>query len=333
MKILLLGKNGQVGWELQRSLQSLGAVLALDRLGADWSNIPWSVEVKSLPRLCGDLCQPSQMADTIMALRPDVVVNAAAYTAVDKAETETEVAYLVNTKAPAAIARACDQIGALLVHYSTDYVFDGCSATAYAEDSPTHPQSVYGKSKLDGEEALRAIARRHVILRTSWVFGVHGGNFLRTILRLAQEKTSLNVVSDQLGTPTSASFIAEATATVIRSLTGEQHEKSRAANEPVLPAYGTYHLTCTGRTSWFNYAVYVLQTARLLSMCGKLRAEGVKPVPTSAYPTAALRPAFSVMNTTKVQKDFHIRPPMWEIEVAKVMLRIKDQLQQEIKTP
>lgn len=333
MKILLLGKNGQVGWELQRSLQSLGAVLAQDRLGADWSDVPWSVEVKSLQRLLGDLSQPSQMADTIMALKPDVVVNAAAYTAVDKAETETELAYLVNTEAPAAIARACDQIGALLVHYSTDYVFDGCSSTAYAEDSPTHPQSVYGTSKLDGEEAIREIAPRHVILRTSWVFGVHGGNFLKTILRLAQEKTSLNVVSDQLGTPTSASFIAEATATVIRSLMGEQHEKSRAAKEPVLPAYGTYHLTCTGRTSWFNYAVYVLQTARLLGMTGKLRAEGVKPVPTSAYPTAAVPPAFSVMNTAKLQKDFHIRPPMWEIEVAKVLLRIKDQLQQEIKTP
>lgn len=152
MKILLLGKNGQVGWELQRTLQSLGAVLALDRLGADLSDVPWSVEVKAQQRLCGDLCQPSQIVDTIVALRPDVVVNAAGYTAVDKAETETELAYLINTEAPAAISRACDQIGALLVHYSTDYVFDGCSATAYAEDSPTHPQSVYGKSKLDGEK-------------------------------------------------------------------------------------------------------------------------------------------------------------------------------------
>jgi len=333
MKILLLGKNGQVGWELQRSLQSLGSVLALDRHGADWSDVPWFVGTKRLSRLYGDLSQPSQMADTIMALRPDVVVNAAAYTAVDKAETETELAFLVNTEAPAAIARACDQIGALLVHYSTDYVFDGCSATAYTEDSPTHPQSVYGKTKLDGENAIRAFAQRHVILRTSWVFGVHGGNFLKTILRLAQEKTSLNVVSDQWGTPTSASFIAEATASVIRSLVDKPREDSQAAKEPVLPAYGTYHLTCTGRTSWFNYAVYVLQTARLLGMTGKLRAEGVKPVPTSAYPTAAVRPSFSVMNTAKLQKDFHIRPPMWEIEAAKVLLRVRDQLQQEIRIP
>lgn len=279
--------------------------------------------------------QPSQIADTILALRPGVVVNSAAYTAVDKAETETELTYLVNTKAPAAITRACDQIGALFVHYSTDYVFDGCAATAYTESSPTHPQSVYGKSKLDGEDAIRALAQRHVILRTSWVFGVHGGNFLKTILRLAQEMTSLNVVSDQWGTPTSASasFIAEATASVIRSLVDKPREDSPAAKEPVLPAYGTYHLTCTGRTSWFNYAVYVLQTARLLGMTGKLRSEGVKPVPTSAYPTAAVRPAFSVMNNAKLQKDFHIRPPMWEIEVAKVLLRIKDQLQQEIKIP
>lgn len=333
MKILLLGKNGQVGWELQRSLQGLGSVLALDRHGAEWSDGPWFVETKRLSRLYGDLSQPSQIADTIMALRPDVVVNAAAYTAVDKAETETELAYLVNTEAPTAIARACDQIGALLVHYSTDYVFDGCSAIAYTEDSPTHPQSVYGKSKLDGEEGIRAFAQRHVILRTSWVFGVHGGNFLKTILRLAQEKTSLNVVSDQWGTPTSASFIAEATASVIRSLVDKPREDSQAAKEPVLPAYGTYHLTCTGRTSWFNYAVYVLQTARLLGMTGKLRAEGVKPVPTSAYPTAAVRPSFSVMNTAKLQKDFHIRPPMWEIEAAKVLLRVRDQLQQEIRIP
>ncbi len=331
MKILLLGKNGQVGWELQRILQSLGAVLALDRRGANLSDDPWSAEPKTLAALHGDLSDPTRLVETILLLRPDVVVNAAAFTAVDKAESESELAYLVNAETPAAIARICDQIGALLVHYSTDYVFDGCSATAYTEDSPTHPQSVYGKSKLEGEEAIRAIAPRHVILRTSWVFGVHGENFLKTILRLSQEKTSLNVVSDQLGTPTSASFVAEATGAVIRSLMDKQREDSRAANEAISPAYGTYHLTCTGRTSWFNYAVYVLQTARLLGMSGNLRAEDIKPVPTSSYPTAAVRPAFSVMNTAKLQKEFYIRPPMWEVEVAKVLVRIKEQLQQEIR--
>lgn len=327
MKILLLGKNGQVGWELQRSLPSLGTVLALDRNGAEWADVPWPVTTHSAARVCGDLAEPGALVGSVLALRPDVVVNAAAYTAVDKAESEPEQAHRINVQAPAALASACDQVNALLVHYSTDYVFDGRSTMPYAECDATSPQSVYGRSKLDGEAAIRTFCRRHLILRTSWVFGAHGGNFLKTILRLAQEKTYLSVVIDQWGSPTSARFIADATATAIADLTEQRPRyESLASAVPQEPAYGTYHLTCSGRTSWHCYAVYLLKTARMLGMASTLAPEQICPISTAAYPTPAVRPAWSVLDTTRLQKTFGIRPPMWEVEVAKVLLQLRDQI-------
>lgn len=329
MKILLLGKNGQVGWELQRTLAPFGDVLALDRYGTTMVDVPWNVKASAGKRVHGDLTKPEQIVDTILRLQPDVVVNAAAYTAVDKAEDEPELARLINSQAPAAMASACDQVDSLLLHYSTDYVFDGCSAHPYREDDKPSPTSVYGQTKLEGEEAVRAFARKHLILRTGWVFGSHGGNFLKTVLRLSQERSSLKVVNDQIGTPTSANYIAETTAAVIAQLVVENRYESLASPSLREPDYGTYHLSCAGRTSWFNYACYVVQTARLLGMGGKLRPEAIEAIPSAAYPTAAARPAMSVLDTAKLQKTFGIWSHMWELEVPKVLLQLRAQQEAE----
>ncbi len=329
MKILRLGKNGQVGWDLQCTLASLGSVLVLDRHGATMADVPWGIKSAAGKRVHGDLTKPEQIVDTILRLQPDVVVNAAAYTAVDRAESEPELARLVNTQAPAAMASACDQVDALLVHYSTDYVFDGASANPYSEDDKPSPKSVYGQTKLEGEEAVRVFAKKHLILRTAWVFGSHGGNFLKTVLRLSQERSSLRGVDDQIGTPTSASYIAETTASVIAQLVTENRYESLASPSLRDPDYGTYHLSCAGRTSWFNYACYVVQTARLLGMGGKLRPEAIEPIASTAYPTAAARPTMSVLDTSKLQKTFGIWSPMWELEVPKVLLQLRAQQKAE----
>jgi dTDP-4-dehydrorhamnose reductase len=329
MKILLLGKNGQVGWELQRTLAPLGEVLALDRHGKTLADMPWTVPGAAGKEVHGDLTKPEQIVDTILRLQPDVVVNAAAYTAVDKAESEPTLARLVNAQAPAAMARACDQVDALLVHYSTDYIFDGSGAKPYREDDKPSPTSVYGQTKLEGEQAVRAFAHKHLILRTAWVFGSHGGNFLKTDLRLSQERSSLRVVNDQIGTPTSASYIAETTASVIAQLVAENRYESLFSKSLRELDYGTYHLACAGRTSWFNYAVYVVQTAKLLGMGGTLRAENIEPIPSAAYPTAAARPAMSVLNAAKLQKTFGIWSDMWDLEVSKVLLQLRAQHEAE----
>ena len=279
MKILLLGKNGQVGWELQRSLQPLGEVVALDRHSAPW---------------CGDLLQPAQLAETVRTLAPDVIVNAAAYTAVDKAESDRETAFQVNAEAPGALARACAERDIPLIHYSTDYVFDGQGTRPYREDDPVAPLGVYGASKLAGEQAVRAAGGQHFIFRTAWVYAAHGHNFLRTMLRLGAERDELRVVADQVGTPTPAGLIADVTAAVL----------ARPFRDS-----GIWHLTATGQTSWHGFAEAIVDEAHALGLIA--HKPRVTAIGTADYPTPAQRPAYSVLDTTKLRTDFGIAPPGW----------------------
>ena len=250
MKILLLGKNGQVGWELQRSLAPLGELIALDRHSAD---------------LCGDLGNLAGLAATVQRVRPDVIVNAAAHTAVDKAESEPELARTLNALAPGVLAREAASLGALLVHYSTDYVFDGSGQRPWAESDAPAPLNVYGQTKLEGEQLIQAAGPRHLILRTSWVYAARGGNFAKTMLRLARERDSLNVIDDQWGAPTGAELIADASAHAIRQVL------QRPADA------GLYHLTASGETSWCGYANTVLAIAE--SARAAIKDEALRPPP------------------------------------------------------
>ena len=294
MKILLLGKNGQVGWELQRALAPLGAMVALDRAGADG--------------LRGDLEDLDGLARTVRKLAPDVIVNAAAYTAVDKAETDVARAQCINAEAPGVLAAAAAEVGALLVHYSTDYVFDGSGDNPWREDSPTGPLSVYGRTKLAGEDAIRASACRHLIFRTSWVHAARGGNFARTMLRLAAERERLTVIADQIGAPTGADLIADVSAHAIRA--------SLAA--PAL--CGTYHLVADGETSWHGYARFVIETARELGV--SLKVEEIAPIATRDYPTAAARPLNSRLDTQRLRSAFGLHLPDWRDGVARMLREI-----------
>ncbi|MDP3254318.1 MAG: dTDP-4-dehydrorhamnose reductase [Hydrogenophaga sp.] len=291
MKILLLGKNGQVGWELQRSLAPLGELVALDRRDAD-------------------LTQADQLRETVLRLRPAVVVNAGAYTAVDKAESEPELAHAVNALAPGVLAVAAEEVGALLVHFSTDYVFDGSGDNPRAETAPTGPLSVYGHTKLEGEQRIQAACARHLILRTSWVHAARGGNFARTMLRLAKERDELKVIDDQIGAPTGADLIADVTA----------HAILQAVRDPA--CLGTYHLAAAGETSWHGYARFALETARELQPELTLRAREVLPIPTSAYPTAARRPLNSRLDTTRLRQTFGLSLPRWETGVRRMLAEI-----------
>lgn len=298
MKILLLGKNGQVGWELQRSLAPLGELVALDRAG--------DVE----RGLCGDLQDLDGLRQTVQALRPDVIVNAAAHTAVDKAQSEPELARRLNAEAPAALADAAQAAGALLVHYSTDYVFDGSGTAPWAEDAPTGPLSVYGTTKLEGERAIQASGCRHLIFRTSWVYAARGGNFAKTMLRLAAERERLTVIDDQFGAPTGADLIADVTAHAIRqTLRGPQHG-------------GVYHLAAAGETTWHGYARFVLDTARVLKPELPTKAQDVAPVPTSAFPTPAQRPLNSRLNTAHLRQTFGLVLPHWQNGVRRMLTEI-----------
>ena len=294
MKILLLGKNGQVGWELQRALAPLGAMVALDRAGADG--------------LRGDLEDLDGLARTVRKLAPDVIVNAAAYTAVDKAETDVARAQCINAEAPGVLAAAAAEVGALLVHYSTDYVFDGSGDNPWREDSPTGPLSVYGRTKLAGEDAIRASACRHLIFRTSWVHAARGGNFARTMLRLAAERERLTVIADQIGAPTGADLIGDVSAHAIRA--------SLAA--PALS--GTYHLVADGETSWHGYARFVIETARELGV--SLKVEEIAPIATRDYPTAAARPLNSRLDTQRLRSAFGLHLPDWRDGVARMLREI-----------
>jgi dTDP-4-dehydrorhamnose reductase len=295
MRILLLGKNGQVGWELQRSLAPLGELIALDRHSTDY---------------CGDLSQPDAIAQTVKTLKPTVIVNAAAYTAVDKAETETELAYTINAKAPEALAQAAKQTGAWLVHYSTDYVFNGSGNQAWQETDAVAPLSVYGQSKLAGEQAIQAAEGLHLIFRTSWVYAARGNNFAKTMLRLAKERDQLSVINDQIGAPTGAELLADVTAHAIRS----------GLQKPELS--GLYHLAAAGETSWYNYARYVLDYARQRGIELKTAENAISPIPTSAYPTPAQRPLNSRLNIEKLQNQFDLKLPDWQLGVERMLAEV-----------
>jgi dTDP-4-dehydrorhamnose reductase len=301
MKILLLGKNGQVGWELQRSLAPLGEVLALDRHST---------------RYCVDLSKPEQLAQTVLAYRPDFIVNAAAHTAVDKAESEPELAKVLNTDAPAALAKAAAQVGAWLVHYSTDYVFDGSGTHARQEGegtgTGTGPLSVYGKTKLDGEKAIVASGCKHLIFRTSWVYAARGGNFATTMLRLAQEREQLTVINDQHGAPTGADLIADVTA----------HAMRRVLNTQNIAFGGVYHLVASGETTWHGYASHVIEQAKQLKPELAWKVQNIAPVPTSAFPTPAARPHNSRLCTAKLQERFGLVLPPWQQGVDRMLAEI-----------
>lgn len=294
MKILLLGCGGQVGWELQRALAPLGELLALDHAGAEG--------------LCGDFCDPAGLRATVDAVAPDVIVNAAAHTAVDKAESEPELARRINAEAVGVLAEAAARHQAWLVHYSTDYVFDGSGTRPWQEDDATGPLSVYGRTKLEGEHAIRASGCAHLIFRTSWVYAARGGNFAKTMLRLAGERERLAVIADQIGAPTGADLIADVTAHALRT----------ALSRPELS--GTYHLVASGETSWHAYAGFVFETARAL---GKdLKVAEVAPIPTTDYPTPATRPLNSRLDTARLQRTFGLHLPHWQQGVARMLHEI-----------
>ncbi len=296
MKILLLGKNGQVGWELQRSLAPLGEVVALD--------------FDSPGPLKADFSKPESLAATVQAVAPDVIVNAAAHTAVDKAESEPELARAINAEAPAVLAREAAARGAWLLHYSTDYVFDGSGSTPRDEEAATGALNVYGRTKLEGEEAIRASGCRHLLLRTSWVYGARGGNFARTMLKLAQEREALKVIADQIGAPTGADLLADLSAHMIRAA---RADASLA---------GTYHTVAAGETSWHGYASHVIAFARAAGVALKVGEGAVEAVPTSAFPTPAKRPLNSRLDTRKLRERFGVTLPDWRAGVERMLTEI-----------
>jgi dTDP-4-dehydrorhamnose reductase len=298
MKILLLGKNGQVGWELQRSLAPLGDVLALDRHSTEADGG------------CGDLSQLVALRKTVLAVRPDVIVNAAAHTAVDRAESEPDLARTVNALAPSVLAEAAHAVGALMVHYSTDYVFDGSGRTPWAENDTNGPLSVYGRTKLEGEQLIAGACARYLIFRTSWVYAARGGNFAKTMLRLASERDRLTVIDDQWGAPTGAELIADVSAHAIR----------QAAQNSRL--FGTYHLAAAGETTWNGYARFVLDTARKIKPDLALKAGEVARVPTSDFPTPAQRPFNSRLNTALLRSTFGLSLPPWQTGVRRMLAEI-----------
>ncbi len=297
MRILLLGKNGQVGWELQRSLAPLGEVLALDRHSTTY---------------CGDLSKPEQLAQTVLSYKPDFIVNAAAHTAVDKAESEPELARLLNTEAPAALAKAAAQVGAWLVHYSTDYVFDGSGTHARQEDEGTGPLSVYGQTKLDGEKAIASSGCKYLIFRTSWVYAARGGNFAKTMLRLAQERDKLTVINDQYGAPTGADLIADVTA----------HAMCRVLNTQNMSFSGVYHLAASGETTWHEYASHVIAQAKVIKPEFGWKVADIISVTTSAFPTPAARPLNSRLCTAKLQQTFGLLLPPWQQGVDRMLAEV-----------
>ena len=296
MKILLLGKNGQVGWELQRSLSLLGEVVACD--------------FDSPGELKADFGQPESLRALVRRVRPGVIVNAAAHTAVDKAENEPDLARALNATAPGVVAEEAAALGASLLHYSTDYVFDGSGDQARDEDAPTAPLSVYGRTKLEGEQRIRDSGCRHLILRTSWVYAARGGNFARTMLRLAAERESLNVIDDQIGAPTGADLLADISA----------HAIARLRLQPDLA--GTYHCVSAGETSWHAYARHVITWAHAHGQALKTLPDAVHPIPTSAYPTPARRPLNSRLSTARLQAAFGLRLPHWQLGVDRMLAEV-----------
>lgn len=298
MKILLLGKGGQVGWELQRSLAPLGELVAVGHDSQEW---------------CGDFTDLDGLAQTIRTVAPDVIVNAAAHTAVDKAESEPELARAINALAPGVLAQQAKRLDAWLIHYSTDYVFDGSGDRPWLETDATAPLSVYGTTKLEGEQLVRQSGCKHLIFRTSWVYGARGSNFAKTMLKLAQEHDSLNVINDQIGAPTGADLLADITAHAVRT----------ARQRPEVS--GLYHLAAAGETSWHGYARFVLDFAQRAGIALKVSPDAIQPVLTSAYPTPARRPLNSRLNTAKLQNTFDLHLPHWQAGVNRMLTEILDE--------
>ena len=290
--ILLLGNSGQVGWELRHALAPLGNLVSFGRAECD-------------------LTQLDVLRTLLRAQRPQVIVNAAAYTAVDKAETEPTLAHRINAEVVSVLAEEAARKGILLVHYSTDYVFDGTKLTEYTESDETNPLSVYGRTKLAGEEAIRASGCDHLLFRTSWVFAARGGNFLRTILRLASEREKIHIVSDQYGAPTSAELIADVTALCLHEMLF--HPESR------MEKTGTYHLVSEGATSWHEYAVFIVREAIQRGWSFSVRPDTIIPIPTKDYPAQALRPLNSRLSTEKLRTSFGLTLPAWQYLVTRVM--------------
>jgi dTDP-4-dehydrorhamnose reductase len=283
MKILVTGCNGQVGFELARTLLPLGEIFAFSREQFDLMNL--------------DSCRA-----TIQTISPDVIINAAAYTAVDKAETERKTAFLINEKAVAVLAEEAKKLNALLIHYSTDYVFDGTKDAPYNEDDETNPLNVYGESKLAGEKAIQQSGADYLILRTTWVFASRGQNFVKSILRLAAEREELNIVADQIGAPTSARFIAETTTHILRQTQQERNAKTFTS--------AIYNLTNSGETSWHGFAEKIVELAKQQNI--ELKNRIINPIPTSAYPTPAKRPLNSRLSNQKLTQHFNLKMPSWE---------------------
>lgn len=293
MKILVTGKNGQVGHELQRSLAPLGEVVAVDIEDCD-------------------LTDTSAIVSLVEKVKPDLIVNPAAYTAVDKAEAESEIAYAINATAPKVLAAQANLLHIPIIHYSTDYIFDGTKDGVYVEDDPANPKSIYGKTKWQGEKNVRAMCSQHVILRTSWVFGAHGGNFLKTILKLAQERDELKIIADQFGAPTSARLLADSTAEIAKQvLSGDAIQKA-----------GTYHLVASGETTWHGYAQKVVALANELGVKTKVQAKDIQPIPTEVYPLPAPRPKNSRLSIDKIKAAFGIEIPDWSFDVEQVLKQV-----------
>ncbi|WP_339538254.1 dTDP-4-dehydrorhamnose reductase [Pseudomonas sp. RA_15y_Pfl2_54] len=294
MKILLFGKNGQVGWELQRSLAPLGELIALDRHAVDG--------------LCGDLSDLDALRTTIRQVKPDVIVNAAAYTAVDKAESETELADRVNGQASQVMAEESKTLGAWLIHYSTDYVFSGLGSAPWQESDTVAPVNHYGASKLAGEQAITASGCKHLIFRTSWVYGARGNNFAKTTLRLAKDRETLSVIADQIGAPTGADLIADVTALAIQQVL------------PRPELSGMYHLAASGEVSWHGYASHVIGFAHANGE--QLAVTAINPIETTAYPTPARRPLNSRLNTQKLRDNFSLHLPDWQSGVTRMLREV-----------
>lgn len=297
-KILLFGKGGQVGWELQRSLAPLGEIVAVDFDSTDF---------------CGDFTNLAGLAETVRQVKPSIIVNAAAHTAVDKAESEPDLARTINALAPGAIAAEAQKLGAWLVHYSTDYVFDGSGNQAWKESDTPAPLSVYGQTKLEGEQAVAANCAKHLIFRTSWVYAARGGNFAKTMLRLAKERDSLSVIDDQIGAPTGADLLADITALALQRVQTQplRHELA-----------GLYHLVASGATSWHGYAALVIELAKNAGVDLKTAQNAIYKIATQAYPTPARRPLNSKLDTLKLQTAFNLYLPPWQQGVARMLTEI-----------
>ncbi|MFZ5456251.1 MAG: dTDP-4-dehydrorhamnose reductase [Pseudomonadota bacterium] len=296
MKILLFGKGGQVGWELQRALAPLGELIALD--------------FDTAGDLSGDFSQPEAVAATVRRVAPDLIVNAAAHTAVDKAESEADLARLINASTPGRIAQEAKALGAHLIHYSTDYVFDGSGDAPRAETAATGPLSVYGRTKLEGEQLIAASGATHLILRTSWVYAARGGNFAKTMLKLAKERERLTVIADQFGAPTGAELLADVSAHAARML--------RARPE----LSGLYHCVAAGETSWYGYAAHVIARARAAGHAIKVAPDAILPIPTTDYPTPATRPLNSRLDTRRLREVFGLVLPPWQQGVDRMLAEI-----------